>query len=202
PGWRGGEASGRRGGGASGGGRASFARGLRAHARRRAEGCCDGPADARAPPRGRRGAASPPRHSRRPGAASARVRRACPAAPLLAGRAAAQDGGTAAPGARAPRRRPGPRVEARLAAGVFLVTAALLPGRADALMAGASSLSVDLPAGVPLAGYGSTPRRAWIPDVAGRLPYAFWFNPSTGVHDPFRLRALVLESDSVRVLWL
>ena len=93
-------------------------------------------------------------------------------------------------------------MKALLAAGVFLVAAALLPGRADALMAGASSLSVDLPAGVPLAGYGSTPRRAWIPDVAGRLPYAFWFNPSTGVHDPFRLRALVLESDSVRVLWL
>jgi len=95
-----------------------------------------------------------------------------------------------------------PRVRALLAVGVLLVAAALLPGRAAALSAGASSLVVDLPAGVPLAGYGSTPRRAWIPDVAGRFPYAFWFNPSTGVHDPFRLRALALESDGVRVLWL
>ncbi len=93
-------------------------------------------------------------------------------------------------------------MKALLAAGVLLVAAVLLPGRADALTAGASSLAVDLPAGVPLAGYGSTPRRAWIPDVAGRLPYAFWFNPSTGVHDPLRLRALALEGDGVRVLWL
>jgi len=93
-------------------------------------------------------------------------------------------------------------VRALLAVGVLLVAAALLPGRADALTAGASSLVVDLPTGVPLAGYGSTPRRAWIPDVTGRLPYAFWFNPSTGVHDPLRLRALALEGDGVRVLWL
>ena len=93
-------------------------------------------------------------------------------------------------------------MRALLAVGVLLVAAALLPGRADALTAGASSLVVDLPTGVPLAGYGSTPRRAWIPDVTGRLPYAFWFNPSTGVHDPLRLRALALEGDGVRVLWL
>jgi len=46
------------------------------------------------------------------------------------------------------------------------------------------------------------PRRAWIPDVLGRHPYAFWFNPSTGVHDPPRVRALALESADARVLWL
>ena len=80
----------------------------------------------------------------------------------------------------------------RFAACAFLV----------ALTAGASSLVIELPAGVPLAGYGSTPRRTWIPDVLGRYPYAFWFNPSIGVHDPPRVRALALESDAARVLWL
>ena len=89
----------------------------------------------------------------------------------------------------------------RLAACTLLV-AALLPGPVLALTAGASSLAVELPAGVPQAGYGSMPRRAWIPDVLGRHPYAFWFNPSTGVHDPPRVRALALESADARVLWL
>ncbi|HZE35384.1 MAG TPA: hypothetical protein VE482_02715, partial [Candidatus Eisenbacteria bacterium] len=89
----------------------------------------------------------------------------------------------------------------RLAACALLV-AALLPGPVLALTAGASSLAVELPAGVPLAGYGSMPRRAWIPDFLGRNPYAFWFNPSTGVHDPPRVRVLALESGGTRVLWL
>lgn len=93
-------------------------------------------------------------------------------------------------------------MSARRAACALLLAAALFPGPVRALTAGASSLAVDLPAGVPLAGYGGMPRRAWIPDVLGRHPYAFWFNPSTGVHDPLRIRALALESDSVRVLWL
>jgi neutral/alkaline ceramidase-like enzyme len=93
-------------------------------------------------------------------------------------------------------------VNVRFAACAFLVAAALLPGPVLALTAGASSLVVELPPGVPLAGYGSTPRRAWIPDVLGRYPYAFWFNPSIGVHDPPRVRALALESNATRVLWL
>jgi len=93
-------------------------------------------------------------------------------------------------------------VRARLAACTLLVAAALSPGDVWALTAGASSLAVQLPAGVPLAGYGSTPRRAWLPDVLARFPYAFWFNPSTGVHDPLRVRALALESAGLRVLWL
>jgi neutral ceramidase len=93
-------------------------------------------------------------------------------------------------------------VNVRFAACAFLVAVALLPGPVLALTAGASSLVIELPAGVPLAGYGSTPRRTWIPDVLGRYPYAFWFNPSIGVHDPPRVRALALESDAARVLWL
>jgi neutral ceramidase len=74
---------------------------------------------------------------------------------------------------------------------------------ADAgLKAGAASIDVALPEGVPLGGYGGFPRRAWLPDLFNRYPVAFWFRPSIGVHDPFKVRSLVLESGSVRVLWL
>jgi hypothetical protein len=78
----------------------------------------------------------------------------------------------------------------------------LVPSPGAAFTAGASTVEVRVPAGAPLAGYGSFPRRAWIPDILGRFPNAFWFNPSTGVHDPLRVRALAIESDGLRVFWL
>jgi hypothetical protein len=61
---------------------------------------------------------------------------------------------------------------------------------------------VALPPGTPLAGYGGFPRRAWVPDLLGWYPYAFWFRPSVGVHDPLKVRGLDLESGHVRLLWL
>jgi hypothetical protein len=70
------------------------------------------------------------------------------------------------------------------------------------MVAGAATVDVALPPGTPLGGYGGFPRRAWIPDLLGRHPYAFWFAPSTGVHDPIRVRALILESAKTRLLWL
>jgi neutral ceramidase len=70
------------------------------------------------------------------------------------------------------------------------------------LTAGAASVQVALPDDTPLAGYGGFQRRAWLPDLLGRFPNAFWFRPSTGVHDPFTVRALVLDSGSTRLLWL
>ncbi len=70
------------------------------------------------------------------------------------------------------------------------------------LAAGAASVDVTLPKGTPLGGYGGFPRRAWLPDLFGRYPYAFWFRPSIGVHDPLKVRGLELESGKVRVLWL
>jgi hypothetical protein len=59
-----------------------------------------------------------------------------------------------------------------------------------------------VPTGVPLAGYGGMARRLLVPDLLQRYPYAFWFKPGTGVHDPLRARALVLESGERRILWV
>jgi neutral ceramidase len=73
---------------------------------------------------------------------------------------------------------------------------------AASLTAGADSIQVQLPPGAPLAGYGGFPRRAWIPDFLGRFPNTFWLNPSSGVHDPLRVRGLALESGGLRVIWL
>lgn len=77
--------------------------------------------------------------------------------------------------------------------------AAPAPGR---LLAGAAVVTIDLPPDTPLGGYGGFPRRAWIPDLLGSAPDTFWFRPSTGVHDPIKVRALVLEAGGVRLLWL
>ncbi|MBI2216539.1 MAG: neutral/alkaline non-lysosomal ceramidase N-terminal domain-containing protein [Candidatus Rokubacteria bacterium] len=59
-----------------------------------------------------------------------------------------------------------------------------------------------MPTGTPLAGYGSLSRRLYVPDVLGRHPYAFWFRPSVGERDRLAARALVLEGDGRRVVWL
>jgi hypothetical protein len=90
-----------------------------------------------------------------------------------------------------------------------LVVATLLLGSGTAagaaparLLAGAASVTIELPADTPLGGYGGFPRRAWVPDLLGRAPDTFWFRPATGVHDPIKVRALVLEARGVRLLWL
>src|SRR3972149_3823406 len=45
-------------------------------------------------------------------------------------------------------------------------------------------------------------RRLLVPDLLNRYPYAFWFKPSRGTHDPIMARALVLQSGPRRVLWI
>ena len=72
----------------------------------------------------------------------------------------------------------------------------------DGLRAGAASVSFQVPAGAPLAGYGAFARRLWFPDILGRYPHAFWFRPHQGELAPVGARALVLESGSVRVAWV
>lgn len=96
------------------------------------------------------------------------------------------------------------RARCALAAAVLLL---LGPGPAPAaptprLLAGAAAVTIELPADTPLGGYGGFPRRAWVPDLLGNAPDTFWFRPSTGVHDPIKVRALVLEAGGVRLLWL
>lgn len=73
---------------------------------------------------------------------------------------------------------------------------------APELLAGAGTVDVTPPVGVPLAGYGGMRRRLPVPDLLDRYPAAFWFKPSTGVHDPILARALVLQSGARRILWL
>ncbi len=75
-------------------------------------------------------------------------------------------------------------------------------GAPPGLLAGAHWTDITPPVGVPLAGYGGLGRRLLIPDLLRRYPYAFWFKPSTGVHDPILARALVLQSGTHRVLWI
>jgi hypothetical protein len=73
---------------------------------------------------------------------------------------------------------------------------------ATRLTAGAARVDIVVPAGTPLAGYGSLSRRLYVPDVLDRHPYAFWFRPSVGERDRLAARAIVLEGDGRRVVWL
>ena len=94
-------------------------------------------------------------------------------------------------------------LRALVAAGLLLAPGGAAPAAAPAgLLAGAASVTVELPDDTPLGGFGGFPRRAWLPDLIGRHPDTFWFRPSTGVHDPIKVRALVLEAGGVRVLWI
>lgn len=102
------------------------------------------------------------------------------------------------------RRRPGWGWRLALL-GLLLVpgpAAAGGPGCADCVVAGAATTILRVPAGVPLAGYGSVTRRLLPPDVMGRYPHAFWFRPSEGELEPLRVRALVLETASTRLAWV
>jgi neutral/alkaline ceramidase-like enzyme len=72
----------------------------------------------------------------------------------------------------------------------------------DCLEAGAGRAPLGVPAGTPLAGYGSSARRLLFPDVFGRQPHAFWFQPSQGMREPLAARALVLQSADHWVAWV
>lgn len=95
-----------------------------------------------------------------------------------------------------------------LAVAFTLLAVALRPGTGESaasgppLLAGARAVDVTPPLGVPLAGYGGMGRRLLVPDLLNRYPYAFWFKPSRGIHDPIMARALVLQSGPRRVLWI
>lgn len=95
-----------------------------------------------------------------------------------------------------------------LGAAALALTLLLVPpgaavvGGEESLRAGAAAVPLRIPAGTPLAGYGSFARRLLLPDILGRYPHAFWFRPHEGELDPVAARALVLEAGSVRVAWV
>ncbi|MGH7392795.1 MAG: neutral/alkaline non-lysosomal ceramidase N-terminal domain-containing protein [Candidatus Rokuibacteriota bacterium] len=96
---------------------------------------------------------------------------------------------------------------ARGAAGILAVLLLATPvtaadGCPGCLRAGAASVVLRVPAGTPLAGYGSLTRRLLVPDVLGRHAHAFWFKPHDGALDEVRARALVVETANVRLVWV
>jgi hypothetical protein len=70
------------------------------------------------------------------------------------------------------------------------------------VIAGAGRAPLIVPDGTPLAGYGGFARRLLVPDVLGRYPHAFWFKPATREAEPLAARALVLERDGTRIVWV
>jgi neutral ceramidase len=70
------------------------------------------------------------------------------------------------------------------------------------VIAGAGRAPLAVPDGTPLAGYGAFARRLIVPDVFGRYPHAFWFKPATRDGESLWARALVLERDDTRVIWV
>jgi neutral/alkaline ceramidase-like enzyme len=95
---------------------------------------------------------------------------------------------------------------AAIAAGLALVIGAAVTAGAEpcprCLRAGAATTALTVPAGTPLAGYGSAPRRLIIPGLFGRYPHAFWFRPHEGRLDGIGARALVVEGDGTRLVWI
>lgn len=103
------------------------------------------------------------------------------------------------------------RALAVLGTSVALALAGVVPSVAAApapaacpgcVIAGAGRVPLAVPDGTPLAGYGAFARRLVVPDVFGRYPHAFWFKPGTREGEPLWARALVLERDGTRVIWV
>jgi hypothetical protein len=103
-------------------------------------------------------------------------------------------------------------VRRRLTAAALAVVSVLLcsasrPAATPApatLRAGAARVTLHVPPGTPLAGYGSFRRRLIVPDILGLYPHAFWFKPGHDALDEVAVRALVMYAPSgeTRVTWI
>jgi hypothetical protein len=89
-----------------------------------------------------------------------------------------------------------------LTLGLAFLLGPLGAASAQPIRAGAAATTFAVPAGTPLAGFGSFARRLVFPDVLGRHPHAFWFKPYQGVRDPLGARALVIQGPRARLLWV
>lgn len=71
-------------------------------------------------------------------------------------------------------------------------------GGQGAYTAGAASVDITPPAGVPLAGYGGGVRRRSFPDLNPLNDYTF-LNPATGARDPLYAKAVIISNGSTSV---
>lgn len=76
-------------------------------------------------------------------------------------------------------------------------TAGFTTGAWRGLLAGAASVDITPPIGVPLGGFGDPPRRQWPPDL-NPADFHCMLKPSLGVLDPIRCKTLVLETTAGR----
>jgi hypothetical protein len=67
---------------------------------------------------------------------------------------------------------------------------------------GVSAIDTDPARGIPLAGYGDAKRRLKPWDWKDEIPHCFFFKPSTGVRDPIRAKALVVETGGKRAVFV
>lgn len=70
----------------------------------------------------------------------------------------------------------------------------------EPLLAGAASVDLKLPDGVPVAGFGAGSRRNFNPFKTTR--YAHLFKAARGVLDPVTAKALILQKGEHKILWL
>ena len=69
--------------------------------------------------------------------------------------------------------------------------------------AGAASYDITPPIGTPLGGTGGFPRRyRYLVDWFGQHPYANFFTPSQGVHDPLHSKALILKNSKSSIVFI
>lgn len=97
-------------------------------------------------------------------------------------------------------------MSARLS-GIVLCVALLAAGSAAGardgrLEAGAATVTLRIPPGTPLGGYGGGARRLLLPDLMDRAPHAFWFKSHTGTRDAPSARALVVDDGTSRLVWI
>jgi hypothetical protein len=85
---------------------------------------------------------------------------------------------------------------------VLLLFSARANAETSSLLIGFGVADVDLPAGVPLAGYGDLARRNIPFGWSREHRFAFFFKPSTSVHDPIQARAMVLQRGAERLVFV
>ena len=81
----------------------------------------------------------------------------------------------------------------------FLLASVSFCGAQTRLLAGFSEAQLTTDGELPLAGYGSAARRTLLTQG---YKYATWFKPSTGVHDPVRVKTMVLLSGSKKLVFV